>query len=64
LLRDDYLQAIRNAGFEEVALLSDHTYEPAQAGGDPITGPVAEALAGVASSITVLAYRGAQAGSP
>jgi arsenite methyltransferase len=63
LLRDDYLQAIRNAGFAGVDLLSDRTYAACRAGGDPITGPLADALAGVAASITVLALRGERAGS-
>ena len=57
LLRDEYLQAICDAGFARVDLLSDSTYAASQAGDDPITGPAADALAGVASSITVLARR-------
>jgi len=58
LLREEYLQAIRGAGFDSVALLSDRTYKASQADGDPVTGPSADALAGVAASITVLARRG------
>ena len=64
LLRDEYLQAIRDAGFARVDLLSDNTYVSAQAGGDPITGPAADALAGVAASVTVLARRQGRAGRP
>ena len=64
LLRDEYLQAIRDAGFAPVDLLSDSTYAASQAGDDPITGPAAHALTGVASSITVLARRREQAGRP
>ena len=57
LVRQDYLQAIRDAGFAKVEILSDRTYEAAQAGDDPIAAPAADALAGVAASITVLALR-------
>ena len=57
LLREEYLEAIRVAGFESVEILSDHGYVASQAGGDPITGGIAETLAGVAASITVLARR-------
>ena len=37
LLREDYLGAIRAAGFAEVEVLSDKTYSTKQIGGDPIT---------------------------
>jgi len=57
LLRDDYLQAIRDAGFARVEVLSDHTYAVANAGDDPITRASMDALAGVAASITLLAVR-------
>ena len=57
LLRDEYLAAIRAAGFQEVQLLSDHTYKAVSAGDDPITSGVSDALAGVAASITVLAQK-------
>jgi SAM-dependent methyltransferase len=57
LLREEYLHAIRDAGFEQVDLLSDHTYAASKACDDPITGPVTDALEGVAASITVLARR-------
>jgi SAM-dependent methyltransferase len=57
LLRDEYLQAIREAGFAKVELLSDHTYQSSQAGDDPITCNSADVLEGIAASITVLAVK-------
>jgi len=57
LLRSEYIQAIRDAGFRKVEMVSDHTYQSGQACDDPITSPNADALAGVAASITVLAIR-------
>jgi ubiquinone/menaquinone biosynthesis C-methylase UbiE len=57
LLRDEYLDAIRRAGFARVELLSDHTYTAKQVGGDPITAEVGATLDGVAASITVLAQK-------
>jgi hypothetical protein len=58
LLREEYLDAIRRAGFDSVELLSDHTYAARQVGGDPVTAEVGAALDGVAASITVLAQKG------
>jgi SAM-dependent methyltransferase len=57
LLRGEYLQAIREAGFQKIETVSDHTYQPGQTCDDPITSPNVDALAGVAASITVLAVR-------
>jgi arsenite methyltransferase len=57
LLRDEYLDAIRRAGFDRVELLSDHTYTAKQVGGDPITAEAGAALEGVAASIAVLAQK-------
>ena len=57
LLREEYLDAIRRAGFARVELLNDHTYSTAQVGGDPITAEVGTSLDGVAASITVLAQK-------
>ena len=57
LLREDYLRAIRGAGFQTVKVLKDVTYDPSGAGGDPVTSGVAAALAGVASSVTIMAVR-------
>jgi SAM-dependent methyltransferase len=56
-LRDDYLRAIRAAGFARVQVLADQKYQAADAGGDPITGKVGTSLEGIASSITVLAQK-------
>lgn len=57
LLRDEYLQAIRDAGFEKVEILSDNTYQAGNTCDDPITAGVSESLVGVAASITLLAVR-------
>ena len=57
LLREEYLAAIRNAGFEKVEILGDHTYQTSNTCDDPITSGAANALAGTAASITVLAVR-------
>ena len=57
LLREDYLAAIRAAGFASVETLTDRLYEASSVCDDPITDEVAEALEGVASSITVMATR-------
>lgn len=57
LLREDYLGAIRNAGFSTVELLSDHAYDASGACCDPVTSSIAGELAGCAASITVRAVR-------
>jgi len=57
LLREEYLDAIRRAGFDRVELLSDDTYSARQVGGDPITAEAGTMLEGVAASITVLAQK-------
>jgi arsenite methyltransferase len=57
LLREEYLDAIRRAGFTGIEVLSDITYKSKQVRGDPITAGVAEVLAGVAASLTVLARK-------
>jgi len=57
LLREDYIAAIRDAGFAEVEVLTDHTYQALNAGGDPVTEGVDDALADVAASITVMALK-------
>jgi len=57
LLREDYLKAIRDAGFTAVKVLKDVTYDPSGAGGDPVTSGVAAALVGVAASVTIMAVR-------
>ena len=56
-LRDEYLQAVRDAGFARVEILSEHVYRAADAGNDPITAKVGSSLEGIASSITVLATK-------
>ncbi|NLF32732.1 MAG: arsenite methyltransferase [Planctomycetes bacterium] len=64
LLRDDYLQAIRDAGFRRVEVLSDHTYVVGNVCDDPIARQAASemsdqaaSLDGVAASISVMAAR-------
>jgi ubiquinone/menaquinone biosynthesis C-methylase UbiE len=57
LLREEYLDAIRRAGFARVELLSDHTYAAKQVGGDPITAEAGATLEGIAASIAVLAQK-------
>jgi len=57
LMRQEYLEAIRNAGFEKIELLSDRTYEVDHACDDPVTGGVSKSLSGSAASITVLATK-------
>jgi SAM-dependent methyltransferase len=57
LLRRDYLDAIRAAGFGTVEILSDQRRNKTDIGGDPITAEVAAELENAASSITVLAVR-------
>lgn len=57
LLRQDYLGAIKDAGFSGVKLLSDSRYRSEGGCSDPITSKAAKALDGAASSITVLAEK-------
>jgi SAM-dependent methyltransferase len=57
LLRQDYLQAIRDAAFASVIVLSDHTYKSSCTGDDPITGGAIDALTGAAASVTILAVK-------
>ena len=57
LMREEYLEAIRAAGFADVQVLSDHTYRSANAGDDPVTSGVADVLEGLAASVTILAMR-------
>lgn len=57
LLREDYISAIRGAGFQRIEILTDALYSAAQVGGDPLTEVAAEALQGAASSVTILACK-------
>ncbi len=57
LLRDDYLGAIRQAGFASIEVLDDHLYSASSCCGDPISGEMGAELEGCASSITVLAIK-------
>ena len=57
LRREDYLAAIRAAGFASVQVLSHRLYAASSVCDDPITAEVAEALEGAASSITVMAAK-------
>lgn len=60
LVRGDYLDAIKAAGFRGIKLLSDRLYSAPGACSDPITDKAGKALEGAASSITV--YAGKPAG--
>ena len=57
LLREEYLKAIRDAGFQTLEILNDRLYASSNACDDPVTSPVASVLEGVASSITVMAAK-------
>lgn len=58
LLREQYMDAIRSAGFASVDIIKDITWTSSQAGDDPITSGLGDVLASVsASSITVVAVR-------
>jgi hypothetical protein len=60
LQREDYLAAIRAAGFRKVEILSDHNYHApgkATVHGDPVTSKTGAALEGAASSVTILAVK-------
>ena len=57
LLREDYLAAMKAAGFTKISVVSDHVYAASIAGDDPVTRKAGEILTGAASSITVLAVK-------
>ena len=57
LLRTQYLQAIQDAGFAKIEVLTDHHYTADPATTDPIAAETNDTLAGIAASITVLATR-------
>jgi len=57
LLRRDYLEAIKEAAFTGIKLLTDKTYSSSGECFDPITSKATKALDGAASSITVYARK-------
>jgi ubiquinone/menaquinone biosynthesis C-methylase UbiE len=57
LSRAKYLQAIRDAGFQDIKILTEKGHKPGQAKSDPITSEAAHSLEGVATSITVFAAK-------
>ena len=57
LRREDYLAAIRAAGFARVEILKDVTYTASGSITDPVTRDVGDQLEGVASSLTVRAAK-------
>ncbi|HOB53767.1 MAG TPA: arsenite methyltransferase [Acidobacteriota bacterium] len=57
LRREDYLAAIRSAGFAQVEILNDVTYTAGGSITDPVTREVGDELAGVASSLTIRAVK-------
>ena len=57
LLREDYLAAINSACFSKVTVLADHLYQAESCCDDPVTSGCADALAGVAASVTIKAVK-------
>ncbi|MFH1620028.1 MAG: arsenite methyltransferase [bacterium] len=57
LLREDYVSAIRSAGFGRIKILSDKLYSAGLSEPDPITSKTGNALDGLASSITIEAIK-------
>jgi ubiquinone/menaquinone biosynthesis C-methylase UbiE len=56
MLREEYLRAIRKAGFTTVAVLNDHTFA-SRAAGESGASEVMAMLEGAAASITILATK-------
>jgi len=57
LVREDYLDAIRAAGFAAIEVLTDQVYHTSSCCDQPFTDKGAELPDGIAASITVLAIR-------
>jgi len=57
LPRAGYLEAIRQAGFRDIEILTEKGHSPRQAQSDPVTSEAAGDLAGAALSITVFARK-------
>ena len=57
LPRQEYIQAIRDAGFGNVQIIADSSYKATSINNDPITSSRADQLENVAASITVLAIK-------
>jgi len=57
LRREKYIGAIRAAGFAQVEILKDAPYTAAGSITDPVTREVGDELAGVASSLTIRAFK-------
>jgi len=57
LLRDDYIAAVRSAGFPEVDVLKEVVWKAEQAAIDPITTAATSSLSRAASSITLFARK-------
>ncbi len=57
LRREEYLAAVREAGFADVGVLKDALYTAGYSLSGPVTEGVEDDLAGVASSLTVLARK-------
>lgn len=57
LRREDYIDAIRVAGFAQVEILKDAAYTAAGSITDPVTREAGDELAGVASSLTIRAVK-------
>ncbi|MCX5782954.1 MAG: methyltransferase domain-containing protein [Elusimicrobia bacterium] len=57
MLRNEYISAIKNAGFASIKILSDKLYSADTSRFDPITSKTGGSLKGIASSITVEAVK-------
>jgi arsenite methyltransferase len=57
LQREDYLQAIRDAGFETVTILDDTPYQASRIYDDPTTANKDDDLVGITASVSVMAVR-------
>ena len=57
LLRQDYLKAIRDAGFRRVRILSDAAFQLSSDCCDPTTSVVGKVLDGAVASLTVMAVK-------
>lgn len=55
--RQEYLKAIRDAGFKKVEILAERVYTSADAGSDPITSQTGPDLDGLAASVTISAFK-------
>lgn len=60
LLREEYVDAVKKAGFTKVKTLADKVYFANASGLDPITAKTGKTLEGIASSVTLEAVKSAR----